>query len=572
MDIDRGALLQVFLTDSEEDLARLEVEVLALESRPNEANVDGIFRIAHTLKGNAAILSLDGFARMAHAIEDVLHAVRSRQLALSGDLASSLLAGVDALRAMLGAVRAGAPDDPTPHAALEAELAAWVAAADGKQPGDLPGPTDTTPPVRPPSAPEPRVEAAAETTFVGNGEGNLEVKFDGTFGQALRIEMAKIDQLLSLASRALVLQGQMGAALIESGAANGDLLELHQRNERLLMELQDWVIDARMIPVSTLFRQHTRTVRDAARSQSKQARLEVEGERVRVDTGIGESARDVLTHLVRNAIDHGIEAPSVRVAQGKSPEGTITLRAAQKGNQVVIQVADDGAGFNLGKIRQRARMLGRPNADAMTVQELHRLVFEPGFSTAERVTELSGRGVGMDVVRRNVEDLHGTVDIDSVEGEGTTVELRLPLNLSVIDGFWVDVSGTDYVLPLDEVIECLELPAERRRGRDGDGIIDLRGEPLVCLNLREILDPKGATRPLEQVVVVRHRSNRVGLGVDAIRGERQTVIKPLGRLFRAVAGISGSTMRPDGSVAFVIDIARLLRSAGRQATAVAATV
>jgi two-component system chemotaxis sensor kinase CheA len=554
MDIDRGALLQVFLTDSEEDLARLEVEVLALESRPNEVSVDGIFRIAHTLKGNAAILSLDGFARMAHAIEDVLHAVRSRQLAPSGDLASSLLAAVDALRSMLAVVRAGAPEDPTPHAALEAELAAWVTRAERKS--DLPGPTDTTPPVRGPRAAEPGVEPPVEMTW----------------GPALRIEMGKIDQLLSLASRALVLQGQMGAALLESGAANGELLELHQRNERLLMELQDWVIDARMIPVSSLFRSHTRTVRDASRVQEKQTRLQIEGERVRVDTGIGESARDVLTHLVRNAIDHGIEPPAVRVAQGKDPEGIITLRAAQKGNQVVIQVADDGAGFNLTKIRQRARLLGRPNADTMSVQELHRLVFEPGFSTADRVTEMSGRGVGMDVVRRNVEDLHGTVDIDSVEGEGTTVELRLPLNLSVIDGFWVDVSGTDYVLPLDEVIECLELAPERRRGRDGDGIIDLRGEPLVCLNLREILDPKGGGRPLEQVVVVRHRKSRVGLGVDAIHGERQTVIKPLGRLFRAVAGISGSTMRPDGSVAFVIDIARLLRSAGRQGTTMAAAV
>jgi two-component system chemotaxis sensor kinase CheA len=384
--------------------------------------------------------------------------------------------------------------------------------------------------------------------------------------------MAKIDQLLSLASRALVLQGQIGAELLEWGAAKGDLLELHQRNERLLLELQDWVIDARMVPVSTLFRSHTRTVRDAARAQQKQVRLQVEGERVRVDTGIGESARDVLTHLVRNAIDHGIESPAVRAAKGKNPEGTITLRAAQNGNQVVIQVADDGAGFNLGKIRQRARLLGRANADLMSVEELHRMVFEPGFSTADRVTEMSGRGVGMDVVRRNVEDLHGTVDVESVEGSGTTIELRLPLNLSVIDGFWVDVSGTDYVLPLDDVLECLELPSERPVGTDGEGIIDLRGEPLPCLNMRDVLDPGGPARRLEQVVVVRHRSSRVGLGVDAIRGERQTVIKPLGRLFRAVAGISGSTMRPDGSVAFVLDIARLLRSAGKQGTATAVGV
>jgi two-component system, chemotaxis family, sensor kinase CheA len=239
---------------------------------------------------------------------------------------------------------------------------------------------------------------------------------------------------------------------------------------------------------------------------------------------------------------------------------------------VVIQVADDGAGFNLGRIRQRARQLGRANADTLSVAELHRMVFEPGFSTAERVTDMSGRGVGMDVVRRNVEDLHGTVDVESVEGMGTTIELRLPLSLSVIDGFWVDVSGTDYVLPLDDVIECLELPPERRVRTEGDGIIDLRGEPLACLNLRDVLDPGGPGRPLEQVVVVRHRSSRVGLGVDAIRGERQTVIKPLGRLFRSVAGISGSTMRPDGNVAFVIDIARLLRSTGRQGTAMAAGV
>jgi two-component system chemotaxis sensor kinase CheA len=451
---------------------------------------------------------------------------------------------------MLASLRDGRSDDQGRHAALEAELAAWVASAKGR--GELPAPREETPAASEPSPAEPVVEA--------------------THGSALRIEMAKIDQLLGLASRALVLQGQMGAALLESGAANEELLELHQRNERLLMGLQDWIIDARMVPVSTLFRSHTRTVRDTARAQQKQARLVVEGERIRVDTGIAESARDVLTHLVRNAVDHGIEAPAVRAERGKDPIGTITLRAAQNGNQVVIQVADDGEGFNLTKIRQRARQLGRANADAMSVQELHRLVFEPGFSTAEKVTEISGRGVGMDVVRRNVEDLHGTIDIDSVEAEGTTVELRLPLSLSVIEGFWVDVSGTDYVLPLDEVIECLELPPDRRRARDGDGIIDLRGEPLVCLNLREILDPKGAGRPLEQVVVVRHRASRVGLGVDAIHGERQTVIKPLGRLFRAVAGISGSAMRADGAVAFVLDIARLLRSAGRQGTAMAAGV
>jgi two-component system chemotaxis sensor kinase CheA len=543
MDIDRAALMQLFLTDSEEDLARLETEVLALEDRPDDvAGVDSVFRIAHTLKGNASILALDGFAGLAHKLEDVLHAARARQLPVTSETTTLILTAVDALREMLAALRAGKPEEPLRHKHVEEALAACLASA---KESSLPARTTERSAVTPP---------ADETPVPTMGSG---------WGPGLRIEMGKIDQLLDLASRALVVQGQMSASLLK-GADTVDLLEIQQKSERLLVELQDWVIDARMIPVATFFRSHARTVRDSARAQRKRVRLKVEGERVRVDTAIGESARDVLTHLLRNAIDHGIEPPAARAAQGKNPEGTISMRASQNGNQVVIQVSDDGGGFNLGKIRARARMLGRANVDNLPTQELHQMVFEPGFSTADRVTELSGRGVGMDVVRRSVEDLHGTVDVDSVEGQGTTIELRLPLSLSVIDGFWVDVAGTEYVFPLDDVIECLEAPVKRPDEASNEGIVDLRGEPLAYLHLRDVFEAGGPPRPLEQIVVVRHRSGRVGLGVDAIRGERQTVIRPLGRLFRSMAGISGSTMRPDGSVAFVIDVARLLRSASRQ--------
>ena len=202
--------------------------------------------------------------------------------------------------------------------------------------------------------------------------------------------MAKVDQLLDLASRALVVQGQMGAGLLEAAATKDDLLELHQKGERLLIELQDWIIDTRMIPVATFFRSHARTVRDAARAQRKRARLRIEGERVRVDTSIGEGARDVLTHLVRNAIDHGIELPAVRSANGKDPEGTVTLRAAQNGNQVVIQVADDGAGFNLSKIRARARMRGRANVDSLAAQDLHHWCSRPGSRRRTRSPSCPG--------------------------------------------------------------------------------------------------------------------------------------------------------------------------------------
>jgi two-component system chemotaxis sensor kinase CheA len=253
----------------------------------------------------------------------------------------------------------------------------------------------------------------------------------------------------------------------------------------------------------------------------------------------------------------------VRTVRGKSPEGTVTLRAFQNGNQVVIQVADDGAGFNLSKIRAQARRHGHRDADNLSVEDLQQMVFEPGFSTAEKVTELSGRGVGMDVVRRRVEDLHGTVDIDSREGQGTTVELRLPLSLSVIEGFWIEVDGVDYVLPLDEVVECLALPPDLRAMAEREGLIDLRDEPLAYINLSAVLGSGPQPCPVERIVVVKYRSSLIGLGVHAVAGERQTVIRPLGRLFRSVPGISGSTMRPDGGVAFVIDVARLLRSATR---------
>jgi two-component system, chemotaxis family, sensor kinase CheA len=544
MDIDRAALMRLFVSDSEEELARMEAAVMALEDHPEDAEtIDALFRSAHTLKGNAAMLALDAFAKFAHTLEDLLHVVRTGKASVTTELATLLLRAVDALRVMLGALRTGEPDNPAQRKQLEGELARWLATVEREEA---------------PAAV--KVDVAAPAPVKEDASGPV---IEGAHGQALRIEMAKIDHLLDLASRALVVQGQLGAGLLEAGGANTDLLELQQKGERLLLELQDWVIDTRMIPISMFFRSHARTVRDAASAQRKRVRLHIEGERVRVDTSIGERARDVLTHLVRNAIDHGIEAPGVRAAQGKDPEGTVTLRAFQNGNQVVIQVADDGGGFNLSKIRAQARRLGLRDVDSLSVDDLQQLVFEPGFSTAEKVTEMSGRGVGMDVVRRRVEDLHGTVEIDSKEGQGTTVEMRLPLSLSVIEGFWLEVAGVDYVLPLDEVIECLELPPDVRDRAESEGIIDLRGEPLAYVNLAGILDTGATPRPPARIVIVRYRASRVGLGVHTIHGERQTVIRPLGRLFRSVPGISGSTMRPDGGVAFVIDVARLLRSAAR---------
>src|SRR5262245_43642241 len=350
MDIDRAALMRLFFSDSEEELTRMEGAVLMLEDRPDDAEtIDALFRSAHTLKGNAAMLALDGFGKFAHVLEDLLHAVRSGRVTVTSELATLLLRAVDMLRTMLAGLRAEEPDNPLQRKGIEAELAGWAAAVEPEGAGGNNSARAA------PSSPEEAARAAA----------------DGQGGPALRIEMAKIDHLLDLASRALVVQGQVGAGLLGLAGADADLLELHQKGERLLLELQDWVIDTRMLPLSIFFRSHARTVRDAARAQQKSVRLQIEGERVRVDTGIGERARDVLTHLVRNAIDHGIESPGVRAMRGKNSEGTVTLRAFQNGNQVVIQVSDDGAGFNLSRIRAKARQLGHRDADSLSVEDLH---------------------------------------------------------------------------------------------------------------------------------------------------------------------------------------------------------
>ncbi len=313
----------------------------------------------------------------------------------------------------------------------------------------------------------------------------------------------------------------------------------------------------RMVPVGAAFRQFARSLRDAAATAGKDVELVLEGEMVEVDTAIVERLRDPLTHLVRNAVDHGIESPAARVAAGKPPRGAVTLRASQDGGSVMIEVADDGAGFRRDRIVRRARERGVPEPEHLAPHDLYRLVFEPGFSTAEQVSDLSGRGVGMDVVRRSVEALRGTVGVDSREGVGTTILLRVPLTLAIIDGFGVGVGEGTYILPLESVDECLPLPAGWREG-GVERVMDVRGHALPCMRLRDHFGVAEAPGRRESVVVVSHHGKRVGLIVDELLGESQTVIKPLGALFQGTRAVAGSAILGTGRVGLILDVAALL--------------
>ena len=274
---------------------------------------------------------------------------------------------------------------------------------------------------------------------------------------------------------------------------------------------------------------------------------------------------DPLTHLVRNAMDHGIERSEARIAAGKSEKGTVTLNAFHESGSIVIEVTDDGGGLDRDRILAKGieRGLALPEAQ-LSDREVFDLIFEPGFSTAAKVSNLSGRGVGMDVVKRSVSDLRGTVEVDSTPGSGTTIRIRLPLTLAIIDGFLVDVGGAVFVVPLDVVEECLEITPEDRAETGGRGFINLRGQALPFIELRDLFDNGGPHSPRENVLVVRSAGRRIGLVVDHLIGEAQTVIKPLGAWFREVKGIGGSTILSDGRVALILDVPGLLDHVQRQ--------
>jgi two-component system chemotaxis sensor kinase CheA len=533
-DRDRDLLLQTFLTEAAEHLRALEEALVALEARPDDAELlNEIFRVAHSLKGDALMVGFPRIADFAHGLEDLLDRLRDGALAVDADLTTLLLRAVDVLRALVTAAPGGEGHDAVPPD-LEATQAALAAACAG--------------PAAEAAAP---AEHAAVASSVTAEAGTL------------RVDVAKLDRMLNLTGEIAIARGRVAQMMAALPAHVGqDILEAHRDADRLQLELQEQVMKARMVPVGPFFRQYARTVRDVARAHGKAVRLVIEGDDVEMDTRVVERLRDPLTHMIRNSIDHGIESPELRAALGKPPEGCLTLRAAHEGGLIVIDVRDDGAGFNRPRIAERARATGlAPAPEQLPDADLLALVFAPGFSTAETVTDLSGRGVGMDVVRRNIEGLRGTLAIESVDGEGATITIRLPLTLAIIDGFGVGVGDETYIVPLDAVLECLALPVDPHRDGNGRGVINLRGEALPYLRLRDRFNATGAAPRREHVLVVQHAGGRAGIAVDALYGERQAVIKSLGAGLDGLSGLSGSTILGDGRVALILDVPALLREA-----------
>ena len=545
MDLDREALVRSFLTESVEDLERVEQALVTLEQSPDDqASLESTFRAVHTVKGNAFALGFDWLGEFAHVFEDLLDHIKKDRSMIGSDLITLMLTATDALRQMVAAAAAGA-QEPLPE---QREILESL-----REGRPLNRSTDAM---------------ARRAPTRSGSPGRRREDVDGFIERArtLRVDIARLDRMLDLTGEIAIARGRLRTVLEQTG--DEKLIEPFLQTDSLFGDLQELLMKVRMVPLGPIFRQYVRTARDLAVAENKAVRVVIEGEDAEVDTTVVEHLKDPLTHIVRNAIDHGIESPEARRRAGKDACGRLVLRARQEAGSIVIEVEDDGRGLDRGRILARAVDLGLlRSAETASEEDAGRLILEPGFSTREGVTTVSGRGVGLDVVRRNVEVLRGTVTVASEPGRHTLVTIRLPLTLAIIDGFAVQVAGETFILPLDTVAECVDLDASTRVTDDGRGILDLRGTPLPFVRLRSLFDMGASPRPDESVVVLRLGTTRAGLAVDRLLGEIQTVIKPLGTLLVGVAGLAGAAILGTGEVALILDaesvMAEALRKHGR---------
>lgn len=371
--------------------------------------------------------------------------------------------------------------------------------------------------------------------------------------QSIRVDAERLDILIDLIGELVISSAGVNLRALETRETG--LQEATSEMMRLVEEVRDSALQLRMVPIGTTFSRFQRVVRDVSKELDKDIELMISGGDTEVDKSVVEKIGDPLMHLVRNSMDHGIENAQLRQQRGKPVRGVLRLNAYHASGSIVIEVSDDGGGLNREKILEKAieRGLVQPNA-TLSDQEIYALIFEPGFSTAQQVSNLSGRGVGMDVVKRNVTALRGRIEVDSQMGIGTTIRIHLPLTLAIIDGFMVGVGHSTFVIPLNRILECVALPADTQNHE----YMDLRGEVLPLIRLRTLFDINAERSQRENVVIVEYAGNKAGFIVDRLLGEFQTVIKPLSKLFVNIKGVAGSTILGSGKVALILDVASLV--------------
>ncbi len=636
-------IVKDFLIESNENLDRLDQELVKLESEPSSKDLlASVFRTIHTIKGSCGFLGFARLEKLAHAGESLLSRLRDGKLSLSAEITSGLLAMVDAIRRMLAAIQASGQDGEEDYASLIALLARLQAETGEAAATVLAQNPETTPPP-PPSAeregaentqvvsesaitpashqPEPERDlesqkALADPSKIGGvliargqvqpddlalaleiqekgrhkvgeilvavgaarsedvlaAEQTVEARNPQAAMETIRVGVTLLDRLMNLVGELVLARNQL--LQFSNSTQDAGFQAVSQRMNLIATELQEEVMKTRMQPIGNIWNKFPRTVRDLAHSCGKEVRLVMEGQDTELDRTIIEAIKDPLTHLVRNSIDHGIEAPETRKRAGKDPTGVLTMRAFHEGGQVNIEISDDGAGLNVDRLRQKAverGLIPAQQAARMPDRDVFNLIFLPGFSTAEKITNVSGRGVGMDVVKTNVEKIGGAVDIQSTPGRGTTVRVKIPLTLAIIPALIATCGGERFAIPQVSLSELVRLDAEEiGKGIElvhGAPVYRLRGRllPLVYLD-RELGMRSGTSNDSRataaiNIVVLQAEDSQFGLIVDEITDTEEIVVKPLGKQLKGIRPYSGATIMGDGRVALILDVPGLAQRA-----------
>ena len=655
-------ILQDFLIESFELIEQLDQDLVELESRPDDLELlNGIFRVAHTVKGASSFLNFDVLTHLTHHMEDVLNKARHGELSITPDVMDVILESIDLMKALLGIIRDtsadagidvaecvarldkvsggdGAVETPVSDAPavqeeviveevaedepnydemdadeIEAEIerllnerqdqdkakrAAKIAAGESvpeAPPSPIEETTAPTPKAEPTPEPTPEpVSAPVAVTPVAKPQNTEAPKADAQAAapakkapaaveQTIRVDVKRLDHLMNLIGELVLAKNRLikiNVDVEERYEGEEFLEELNQVVSIVSLvttDLQIAVMKTRMLPIGKVFNKFPRMIRDLTRELNKKIELEISGEETELDKSIVEEIGDPLVHIIRNSCDHGIEMPEDRIAAGKPETGIIGLKAYNEGNHIVIQIDDDGKGLDANMLKNKSLEKGiitEKEADSMTDKEAFALIFKPGFSTAAAVTNVSGRGVGMDVVKTNIEKLNGIIDIESEIGKGTSLKLKIPLTLAIIQALLVGVQEEHYAIPLASVLETVRISKDEIYTVENRSVMRLRDEVLSLVHIGDIFEVERILDASEHayVVVLGLGASKLGLIVDTLVGQEEIVIKSLGEFLNDTDGIAGATIRGDGGVTLIVDVAAIMHMAkGVKATAMIET-
>ncbi len=576
-------ILDSFLVETKEILEHLDLDLIVMESKPDDNELlNQVFRSFHTIKGTSGFLGLNKLTTITHRCEDILNKLRKGEVKLDQQIMDSVLLAFDKIKELVGSIETNLNEDVDTEAVI-LKLDQTIDALQNTVPVKKEEPAEKIKPKRKPSAKNSSRKKNIEQTeeiksqlpenpkiTENSEEEKSENKNNKQADNSIRVDIERLDELLNIASelvlgRNRLMQVNSEFALENEGTKiSHDLSEASRQIDLMTNELQLIVMRTRMVKIGKVFNRFPRVVRDLAKDTGKKVKLVLKGEETELDKTLIEEINDPLVHLIRNSVDHGIELPAERIKSGKDETGTITLSALHEGNHIIIIIEDDGKGINPETVKEKAVAKGLitlENANELSLNEVYNLIFLPGFSTAEKVTNISGRGVGMDVVKTNVTKLRGLINVESNIDAGTKIIIKLPLTLAIIPGMIVTVRNDYFVIPLNSVLEVVRVHVDNINTINLHEVIRMRDKIIPLINVDELThkDKYDDKNKVWQYVVVVGIAEKVfGIKVDELIGQKEIVIKSLGNYLGNVEGIAGSTIMGDGTVIMILDLGELI--------------